>query len=334
MEYARIAAKHFGTQHHEYYVTPDDVVTAIPKIATVHDQPFGNASAVPTFYCAKLAKSDGIDVLLGGDGGDELFGGNERYAKQHLYSLYSDLPKALRKGAIEPVAFLLPEIGIIGKAQRYMRNASLPMPLRYDNYNLLERLGPSNVFTDEFLATVNPQRPRTEMARIYHQAHAGTLINQMLALDFKYTLADNDLPKVTRSCELAGIEVSYPMLGDAVVAFSSSLAPGLKLKGTRLRYFFKEALRGFLPDAILTKTKHGFGLPTGVWLNTHPPLRALAMDSLSDLDKRRIIRPDFINDLTTRHIQNHTAYYGTMVWILVMLEQWCKQRDSLLKPIF
>src|SRR6185503_5411700 len=132
MAYARIAARRFGTRHHEYYVTPGDVADAIPRIAAVHDQPFGNSSAVPTYYCAKLAKSDGVNTLLGGDGGDELFGGNERYSTQYLYSLYSDLPQALRKGLIEPLAFLPPEVGIAGKIQRYIRNASLPMPARYD----------------------------------------------------------------------------------------------------------------------------------------------------------------------------------------------------------
>jgi len=326
MGYARIAARHFGTEHHEYYVTPDDVVAAIPQIAAAHDQPFGNASAVPTYYCARLAKEDGIDTLLGGDGGDELFGGNERYAKQHLYSLYSDLPSFLRKGLIEPIAFALPEVGgIIGKTQRYMRNATQPMPARYDNYNLLERLGPTNVFTAEFLATVDVQRPQTLMAEAYRQTHAATLINRMLALDLKYTLADNDLPKVTRSCELAGVDVRFPMLDDALVTFSASLAPGLKLKGTRLRYFFKEALRGFLPDEIITKTKHGFGLPVGLWLQSHPPLLQLALDNLADLKRRNIIRPEFIDELTSLHVKSHAGYYGTMVWILIMLEQWFRQ---------
>jgi asparagine synthase (glutamine-hydrolysing) len=155
MHYARIAARHFGSMHHEYYVTPDDVVCAIPRIAQVHDQPFGNASAVPTYYCARLAKDDGVDTLLGGDGGDELFGGNERYAKQYLYSLYGDLPHGLRKGLIEPVIRRLPSVSLVGKAQRYIKNASLPMPARYDNYNLLERLGPTAVFTRDFLDAVD-----------------------------------------------------------------------------------------------------------------------------------------------------------------------------------
>src|SRR6267154_690280 len=188
MEYARIAARHFGTRHHEYYVTPADVVSAVPRIAEVHDQPFGNSSAVPAYFCAKLAKDDGVDVLLGGDGGDELFGGNERYATQYLYSLYSDLPRAFRKGLIEPLAFLAPEIGIAGKVQRYIRNASLPMPVRYDHYNLLERLGPATIFSRDFLDAVDRALPSEFMSQTYNAAHAQSLINRMLALDLKYTL--------------------------------------------------------------------------------------------------------------------------------------------------
>jgi asparagine synthase (glutamine-hydrolysing) len=322
MAYARIAARHFKTRHHEYYVTPDDVATAIPAIAAVHDQPFGNASAIPAFYCAKLARDDGIDTLLGGDGGDELFGGNERYAKQYLYSLYSDLPLTLRRSLIEPIVFRVPEMGVIGKAQRYMRNAVLPMPARYENYNLLERLGPENVFTDEFLAGVEQREPASQLARVYDSAQAATLINRMLALDLKFTLADNDLPKVMRSCELAAVDAEFPMLNDAVVSFSAHLAPRLKLKGSKLRYFFKEALRDFLPPEIIAKQKHGFGLPFGAWVRTHRRLRELALESLTGLKRRQIIRPEFIDQLVTDRVADHPAYYGTMVWVLLMLEQW------------
>ncbi|MGQ0652121.1 MAG: asparagine synthetase B family protein [Betaproteobacteria bacterium] len=326
MEYARIAARHFGTEHHEYYVTPQDVVEAIPAIATAHDQPFGNASAVPTYFCARLAKQHGVELLLGGDGGDELFGGNARYVHQYLLSLYSDLPATLRKGLIEPFAFLLPEAGLIGKGQRYIRYASTPMPQRYDNYNLLERLGARNVFTDDFLATVDPDSPRREMGTVYARSEGYALINRMLALDFKYTLADNDLPKVVRSCELADTDVRFPMLDDRVLDFSLGLEPDLKLRGTRLRYFFKEALRGFLPEQIITKTKHGFGLPVGPWLRSHPGLKALAADGLAALKNRGIIRPAFIDDLSSARMQEHAAYYGNMVWNLVMLEVWLSQR--------
>jgi asparagine synthase (glutamine-hydrolysing) len=329
MEYARIAAKHFSTRHHEYYVTPDDIVSAIPQVAAVLDKPFGNASAIPAYYCARMAKADGLSRILGGDGGDELFGGNVRYAKQHLFSLWGQTPSAVRKGIIEPLVFGIPggaALPLVQKARSYIEQASIPMPARTETYNLLERYGSREVFTAEFLSTVNPGNPANLLDEIYHENNAASLINRMLAFDRKFTLADNDLPKVAMACELAGMEVAFPLISDEIVAFSLQLEPHLKLKGTKLRYFFKEALRGFLPDDIITKQKHGFGLPFGVWLQQHKPLQALASDSLSDLKSRRIVRPDFIDKLLAQHLNEHAGYHGTMVWVLMMLEQWYRQR--------
>ena len=332
MAYARIASTHFGTQHHEYYVTPKDVAKAIPEIASIYDQPFGNASAVPTYYCAKLAREDGIERLLGGDGGDELFGGNARYAKQKIFSIYDAIPAPLRKHFIEPLTLGFPggdKIALLRKLQSYIEQASVPMPGRLETYNLLERLGPSNVFMPEFLSQIDTGNPLFLLGQIYHGADAQTQLNRMLALDLKFTLADNDLPKVVKTCELAGIDVAFPMLADSVVAFSARLDPELKLKGTRLRYFFKEALRGFLPDAILTKSKHGFGLPFGEWLKTDKALQELALGSLSSLKSRNIFRPEFIDELIRLHAENHSGYYGTLIWVLMMLEQWFIQHQHL-----
>ncbi|MGH8685751.1 MAG: asparagine synthetase B family protein, partial [Nitrosospira sp.] len=238
MEYARIAAKHFSTRHHEYYVTPDDIVAAIPQVAAIFDQPFGNASAIPAFYCARMAKADGLSRMLGGDGGDELFGGNVRYAKQHLFSLYEHMPSAVRKGIIEPLVFGIPggaSLPLISKARSYIEQASITMPARTETYNLLERYGHGEVFTEEFLATVNAGYPAILLSDIYHQTEANSLINRMLAFDRKFTLADNDLPKVMKACELAGMDAAFPLISDEIVAFSLRLEPQLKLKGTKLR---------------------------------------------------------------------------------------------------
>lgn len=336
MGYARIAAKHFGTKQFEYYVSPEDVVAAIPKVAAAYDQPFGNASAVPTYYCARLAASEGVTHLLGGDGGDELFGGNARYATQYLLSLYTGLPDWLRAKLIEPLAFRLPgaeRIPGMGKLRGYIRLASMPMPARLESYNLVERLGATRIFCEEFLAAADPDAPLRQLAETYGRARARSLINLMLALDLKYTLTDNDLPKVTRMCDVAGVDCSFPFLDARVVEFSAHLAPELKLKGTRLRYFFKKALRDFLPKEVIAKRKHGFGLPFGVWLDQHRPLRELAMDSLADLKGRGIVRPDFIDELASVHLASHASYYGVMVWVLMMLEQWFKQHiDSGERP--
>lgn len=331
MAYARIAAKHFGSDLHNYYVTPKDVIDAVSKVAAIYDAPFGNASAVPAYYCARLANQDGIRLMLAGDGGDELFGGNARYAKQRIFSLYSDLPAGVRKGLIEPLLYALPGgnwIAPLRKARSYVDQASQPMPERMEAYNLLTRLGIARVCDPDFLASVDAAQPVALLAEEWKNAHAGSLINRMLALDLKFTLADNDLPKVSQMCELAGIEVAYPLLDDEIVAFSARLAPDLKLRGTKLRYFFKQALRDFLPREIITKQKHGFGLPFGMWLQTHRGLRELAYDSLESLKPRGIVRPEFVDDLIATHRTGHAAYYGTMIWILMMLELWYEKEAA------
>jgi len=325
--FARIAARHFNTDHHEYYVTPQDIVDAIPRIADIHDQPFGNSSAVPAYFCARMARDHGISVLLAGDGGDELFGGNERYATQYLFSLYEHLPRTLRTAVIDPLARHAPEaIAPARWFKRFVSIASTPMPDRLDTYNLLDTLGPSAVFAPEFLAHVDTTRPLLLMREAYGDCTANSLINRMLALDLRITLADNDLPKVTRACELAGVNAEFPLLDDDVVDLSAHLVPRMKLRGTRLRYFFKEALKGFLPEEILRKKKHGFGLPFGRWLPRHAPLLELVGDSLSSLRHRGIIQAAFLDSLLSERLQEHASYFGTMAWVLTMLEQWYQRR--------
>ena len=332
MYYARIAARHFSTDHHEYYVTPDDVVETIPLIASIFDQPFGNASALPAYYCGRMAKNDGLDLLLGGDGGDELFGGNVRYAKQYIFSLYDSIPAPLRNHLLSPLILSLPEDKgpkLLRKARSYVAQATVPMPHRMETYNLLMHYGFETVFSPELLEKVNTAYPTLLIEQTYQNvSHARSLINRMLAFDWKFTLADNDFPKVVQACHLAGMEVAFPFANDEMLAFSLALTPEQKLRGTQLRYFFKKALRGFLPDEIITKQKQGFGLPFGVWLQTHKPLREIAADSLNDLKSRNIIRGDFINQLLDRHLHEHASYHGTMVWLLMMLEYWFKQHHQ------
>jgi asparagine synthase (glutamine-hydrolysing) len=146
----------------------------------------------------------------------------------------------------------------------------------------------------------------------------------MLAFDWRYTLAEADLPKVRSSTALAGVGVGFPFLDAALADFSLRLPDDYKLKGLKLRWFFKEALRGFLPDEILTKKKQGFGLPFGVWATKHAGLKAFAADSLQSLAGRGIVRREFLRPLLDEHLPAHPGYYGEMVWILTMLEQWLR----------
>lgn len=328
MEYARMAARHFKTDHHEIYFTPADLVRDIPLVAASYDQPFGNSSALPAYHCARMAREDGIEKMLAGDGGDELFGGNTRYAKQRVFGWYDDVPLALRRGLLEPF-FSLSAVGripLLKKGSSYIEQARVPMPDRSEMYNLLHRLGTASVLTPQFLAQIDEQEPARGQREVWQAVPEGALINRMLAFDWRYTLAENDLPKVCGTTRLAGVDVGFPFLDQRLLAFSLGLPAEYKLKGLKLRWFFKEALRGFLPDGILTKKKHGFGLPFGVWACQDASLRQLMQQTLASLEQRNIVQPAFLRNLVENLLPAHPGYYGELVWILMMLEQWLQQR--------
>lgn len=326
MAYARIASRHFGTTAHEYYLTPDDVLSALPRIAAAYDEPFGNSSAVPTLFCAGLARQDGKTRLLAGDGGDELYAGNERYAKQKIFETYHGLPVPLQRLTSILVSACPEKLTLCRKARSYVAQAAVPLPERLQAYNHVYRLGVESMFNPEFAASIDPRLPLRLQDEIYRQPQQASTLNRMLYLDWHHTLADNDLRKVGRMCRLAGIEVAYPMLDEAVVEHSTTVSSSLKLPGNKLRHFYKQAVRGFLPDEILAKSKHGFGLPFGVWLAEHAGLQAMAEDCLSQLRGRRILKPAFIDQAVQMHRQGHSGYYGELVWIMVMLELWLDSR--------
>ena len=327
MAFARLAAKHFGADHHEYYVTPDDLVETIPLVAGHYDQPFGNSSVLPAYHCARMAREDGATRLLAGDGGDELFGGNVRYATQRVFGLYGSAPQLLRAGVLEPLLLHTPVGGLplARKGRSYIQQAKVPLPDRMQTYNQLGRLGLNAVLTPDFLARIDITSPLDQQRQVWQQAQCDDDLNRMLAFDWRYTLAEADLPKVCGSAALAGVGVGFPLLNHRLVDFSMRLPVSYKLKGLKLRWFFKEALRGFLPDEILTKKKQGFGLPFGVWATRHEGLRRFATDTLHSLAERGIVRADFIRTLLGDHLRAHPGYFGEMVWILMMLEQWLQR---------
>lgn len=324
MEFAKIAAKHFGVKHVPYYITSDDLVANIPSVATSYDQPFGNSSVLPAYLCAKLAHDDGHRKMFAGDGGDELFGGNTRYAKQRVFGYYENVPGLIKSALLEPVIMQTPlgKLPLMRKAASYIEQATTPLPERTAQYNLIYRLGMDNVFPKDFLAGVDTDAPVKLQRRVWQNTTAHALVNKMLNFDWRFTLADNDLPKVIGSTRLAGMNVIFPLLDDALLDFSLQLPPEYKLKGLQLRWFFKEALKDFLPPEIITKKKQGFGLPYGHWVLKHKGLDKLARESLDVLVERNILRKDFVSELFSTHLPAYPGYYGEMVWISMMLGQW------------
>jgi asparagine synthase (glutamine-hydrolysing) len=231
---------------------------------------------------------------------------------------------------IEPFVRRFPggeRIPPLRKLASYIRQANIPLPERLQTYNPLHMNPLREVLTDDFLENVDTAAPLRMLDETYRRAPTGASLNRMLYLDWKIALADNDLRKVNRMCEASGIEVRYPMLDPALVEFSTRIPVNLKLSGLRLRYYYKRALRDFLPREIINKPKHGFGLPFGVWLKEHAPLQTLARDHIEAFRRRGYVRPEYIDGLLHRHRTDHAAFYGTSIWNLLMLEMWLRAHD-------
>ncbi|MGY6277118.1 asparagine synthetase B family protein [Methylomonas sp. MgM2] len=325
IEYANIAVKHFNTRQHEYYVTPEDTVNAVPLIAAYYDEPFGNSSALAAYYCAKLAKENGIKRLLAGDGGDEIFAGNERYAKQMLFEHYHSLPgfaKAVLETGLNRLPAGLAKQKLPFKTKRYIDQANAAMPDRMQDYNFLHRHDVADIFQSDFISQVDTSEPLQLLRDCYERPENASTLNRMLYMDWKTTLHDNDLVKVNRMCEMVGVDVCYPLLDQRIIDLSCRIPSSIKLKGRKLRWFYKQAMKDFLPEQIINKSKHGFGLPFGIWLKDHRPLKELAYDTINDLKKRGYFNPQFLDHAIQMHQSIHAAYYGELIWILMMLELW------------
>ncbi len=324
IEFARTAAAAFRTDHHEMFLTPQDASTALDKIISYYDEPFANSSAIGSYYCAVLAKANGVTTLLAGDGGDELFAGNERYATDKRFALYHILPGWLRRGLIEPVVRLLPDNDSkMSLPRRYIRRANIPNPWRILSYGLFLSLPPGEIFEDGFLQQVGTDHWLAIPEGHFTRANAKHELNRILYLDLKMTLADNDLRKVSGTAEIAGVNVRYPLLDDRLAEFSGRIPVSLKLKRFEKRYIFKQAMKEVLPQKVLYKKKHGFGVPLAQWLLQNPRMRELTQDVLHDprTRQRGYFRPGFFDRLMGLH-RAEPKFYGEVVWYVLALELW------------
>jgi len=328
LEYARIAARHFGAKHVEGLLGADETFDVIPRIVEGFDEPFGNSSAIPTYWCAKLAHEDGVEAMFAGDGGDELFGGNERYRTNEIFRVYGRIPQPLRRYLIEPlVSHYGPHVDLFRRVNNYIGQAKTPHPERYCQWRLLQKFSPEVVLGAgmpfrnghaDLLATIRAH---------YRSAPAKSELNRLLYVDVKMTLADDDLPKVTRTAELAGVNVHFPYLDHRLAEFTGRIPSSLKVRGFEKRYLFRLAARKLLPRAILHKKKHGFGLPIGFWLNQHPKLHGWSKDVLFDprTYQRGYFQRDFVEELFKKMEQDDSPYFGDLLWVFLMLELWHRQ---------
>jgi asparagine synthase (glutamine-hydrolysing) len=320
LEHARVVARHFATDHHEFVVKPD-ALAIIDDVIAHFDEPFGDSSAIPTWYVSEIARQH-VTVVLSGDGGDELFGGYERYSPHPRIAAFDRYaPPATRKIA-SLVWPLLPH-GATGK--NFLRRVA-----RDDRGRYLDQIGyfqPDEkraLLSDDVLrATGNADaeaRLGHHFARLSHLPWDA----QMMHFDFETYLPEDILTKVDRMSMAHSIESRVPLLDNSVVDFAATLPADLKIKNGRKKHVLKEAAANLLPPQILNRRKQGFAVPVGGWFRGD--LREFFSDVLLSQRARQrgYFNSRFVDRIVREHItgrRDHTL----RLWALVVFELWHRQ---------
>lgn len=322
LKFARVAAKHFETEHHEFIVTPD-LVEIVDELVWHFDEPFADSSALPTFMVSKMAR-EFVTVVLSGDGGDELFAGYTRYVTQMNRGSFEKLPAFVRQHFLQKLSEKMPH-GAKGK--NYLYNASLGEIERYiDSISYFGNLKKSSLYAGNFLKNLNGEFGKS--GEIYKQiadsVSSKNPVDRLLYLDSKTYLPSDILTKVDRMTMANSLEARVPLLDHELIEFVQTIPAQLKLKNLETKYIFKKSLEGLVPNEILYREKQGFGVPIGDWINLQ--LKDRIHSDL--LEKKTLERGYFdekyIETLLEEHAKNRRDH-SHVLWSLWMLELWHRQ---------
>ncbi|MBX5479991.1 MAG: asparagine synthase (glutamine-hydrolyzing) [Pyrinomonas methylaliphatogenes] len=321
LKYARLAAKRFETDHHEFIVTPS-ICQIVDDLAWHFDEPFADSSAIPTYMVSKMAR-DYVTVVLSGDGGDELFAGYTRYAVDSRRAVFERLPRPLRRGVMQPVSRFLPH-GFWGR--NYLYNIALDSLDRYiDNVSVFTALAKEKLYSDDLKARL--RQAGADATALFRERAAKMCaddsINRLLYLDSKTYLPGDILVKVDRMSMAVSLEARAPLLDHRLIELVGRIPPELKFKDGKLKYIFKRAVEGIVPPEILHRPKQGFGVPIDEWINAQ--LREQIRDTLmsSRARQRGYISLNYVQTLLEEH-ENGRRDHSTRLWTLFMLEKWAR----------
>lgn len=330
---ARVAA-HLETDHTELYVTPRETMEVIPRLPDIHDEPFADTSAIPTYLVCQLAR-DQVTVALSGDGGDEQFAGYVRYwSTQAMSNFFHRFPGRLR----ELSARLCSKIPFSWIEKCYLPwYSGLPQRFQVANIHdkwqkLLPHLGESRI-SELYRATISFWS-REELTRltggsvvegryeeIFNQTEDWPLMARLMLVDLKTYLPDVMLTKVDRASMAVSLEVRVPLLDHRVVEYTSKLPDSLKFKNGTGKYLLKKLLARYLPAHLFERRKMGFTVPLYRWFNNE--LKDLLLDNLSSerLKKEGLFDPTLVEKKLKEHLSGQFNHQ-LCLWTLLMWEMW------------
>ena len=332
--WAAKVAKHLGTDHTEFYVTPEEAIDIIPRLPEIYDEPFADASAIPTSLVARLARSK-VTVALSGDGGDEQFAGYVRYwSTRAMATTFQRLPESVRKSlglALEripsswvercylPWRHLLPQrFNVANFIDKWEKLVSLMGRVRLEElYRMTICLWPE----EDLRRLLGGGLAETQFEETFRETEGWPVLSRLMRVDQKTYLPDAMLTKVDRASMAVSLEVRVPLLDHRVVEFTSKIPDSLKYRGGKGKYLLRRLLARYVPESLFERPKMGFGVPIEDWFRCE--LKEMLLDYLSP---ERLKREGLFDEtLVERRIREHLsgqANHQYRLWALLIWEMW------------
>jgi asparagine synthase (glutamine-hydrolysing) len=314
---ARRTAAHFATDHHEFVVRPD-ALSILESLVDHFDEPFGDVSAIPTWYVSQMAAQQ-VTVALSGDGGDELFGGYDRYfahPRVEAFDRWAGAPGRRLAGAAWPW------IPHGRRGRNFLRHVAQDRRRRYvDAVSYFQPDEKTALFSAGFLQGVDTGLATAALAGRF-EAFAGLdWHSQMMRVDFETYLPEDVLAKVDRTSMAHSLESRVPLLDHAVVQFAASLPSHMKIRAGERKHIFRRVAAAILPAEVLTRRKQGFAVPIGAWFRGR--LRDVFVETLQSTRARQrgYFDTGYVDRLIGEHVSGKRDH-AMRLWQLLMFELW------------
>lgn len=327
---ARRVADHFGTEHYEQNLSPNDLLGALGDITKQLDEPLADSSCLPVYYVSKLAAEHG-KVVLSGDGGDEIFAGYRKYLGEHYRKYFSWMPRPALWALSKSVENVLPEsrsnfvMDYLRQVKKFFRGVDPDAFSRHRRWALhFEDSLRRKFLHQEVLNQINLDDSAIYRKSFYDEIPHFDELTRMLWVDLRHGLPADMLTKVDRMSMLHSLEVRVPFLDHKLVEWAFALPDNVKLKGNTTKWILKEAFKDILPADILHKRKHGFDVPVGEWFKNE--LRDVIEDvcSTQTINKRGLFNPQAVQKILKDHTTGKRDY-NNQLWILLSLELWQRE---------
>ncbi|MCC9644775.1 asparagine synthase (glutamine-hydrolyzing) [Rhodopirellula sp. JC740] len=325
-KYAAQVAEHLKTDHTRFEVQPSGI-DILEKLVWHYDEPYGDSSAVPTWYLSKLTR-ERVTVALSGDGGDELFAGYERYRalwmSQKIARLFP-LHRVPGIGLVQKVPDSNRRRSVVRRAKRFLEAIDQPVVRRYMNWlQIFPESMRADMYSDDFVRSLPGHDPVDFLESVWARSEGRDVVTRASTSDILSYLPCDLCTKVDIASMAHGLEVRQPMLDHRVVELAASLPVDVKFRGRRGKLILQDAFGDRIPASIFTRPKMGFGIPIGQWFRED--FKPLVHDTMlaNDARIRNYFRPDAIADLVRSH-ESGEQNHGYRLWNLLVLETWLRQ---------